>query len=100
MYIYIYRNNNKEKIRNAFSRKGTSGIVRSGNGPQHNLGEFKKFAKDLGFRHMPSSPEYPRSNGLAEKAVETAKNFLEETKEDNKDPYLAVLEVRNAPIDN
>ena len=49
---------------------------------------------------MPSSPEYPRSNGLAEKAVETAKNFLENAKEDNKDPYLAMLEVRNAPVNN
>ena len=49
---------------------------------------------------MPSSPECPRSNGLAEKTVQTAKNPLEKAKEDNKDPYLAMLETRNTPLDN
>ena len=49
---------------------------------------------------MPSSPEYPRSIVLAEKAVQTAKNLMEKAKEDNKDPYLAMLEARNTPVNN
>ena len=61
---------------------------------------MKRFAKDWGFQHIPSSPEYPRSNGLAEKAEQTAKNLPNKAKEYNKDPYLAILEARNTPVDN
>ena len=32
--------------------------------------------------------------------VQTTKNLLEKAKEDNKDPYLAMLEARNTPVDN
>ena len=59
----------------------------------------KRFAKYWGFQHIPSSPEYPRSNGLTEKTEETEKNFVEKAKEDNNDPYLAMVEVRNTPVD-
>ena len=83
------------------SRLGTPEIVQSDNGPQYNSSrEFKRFAKDWGFQHIPSSPEYPRSNGLAEKTVQTAKNIPEKVKDDNKDPYLIMLEARNTSVDN
>ena len=58
-----------------------------------------KFAKDWGFQHIPNSPEYLRSNGLAEKTVQIVKYILEKAEEDSKDPYLAMLEVRNTPVD-
>ena len=38
--------------------------------------------------------------GLAERTVQTAKRILDKTKAENKDPYLALLEYRNAPVDN
>lgn len=44
-----------------------------------------RFAKDCEFLHMPGSPEYLRSNGLAEETIQT-KNPLEKAKEDNKNP--------------
>ena len=37
---------------------------------------------------------------MAEKTVQTAKKILEKVKKDNIDPYLAMLEVRNTPVDN
>ena len=37
---------------------------------------------------------------MAEKTVQTAKKNLEKVKKDNIDPYLAMLEVRNTPVDN
>ena len=90
-----------KKIKNVVSRLGTPEIVKSDNGPQYNSSrEFKRFAKDWGFQHIPSSPEYPRSNGLAEKTVQTAKNIPEKVKDDNKDPYLIMLEARNTSVDN
>ena len=89
-----------KKIKNVFSRMGIPEVLRSDNGPQYAAETFEKFAKDWGFQHIPSSPEYPRSNGLAEKTVQIVKDLLEKAKEDNKDPYLAVLEVRNTPVDN
>ena len=85
-----------KKIKNEVSRLGTPEIIKRNNGPQYNCSrEFKRFAKDWGFQHIPSSPEYPRSNGLAEKTVQTAKNIPEKVKDDNKDPYLIMLEARN-----
>ena len=33
-------------------------------------------------------------------AIQTAKDLLEKTKEDNIGPYLAMLEARNTPVDN
>ena len=45
------------------------GVVLSHNGPQFNSREFPQFAKQYGFKHVTSCPEYPQSNGKAEKAV-------------------------------
>lgn len=90
-----------KKIKNVVSRLGTPEIIKSDNGPKYNSSrEFKRFAKDWGFQHVRSSPEYPRSNGLAEQTVQTAKNLPEKEKYDNKDPDLRVLEARNTSVDN
>ena len=74
--------------------------MRSDNGPQYSSSSFKMFAKDRRFQHITSSPEYPRSNGLAEKTIQTVKCLLENTKDDNKYPYLMMFEARNTPVDN
>ena len=73
--------NNLKKI---FARFGIPEKVVSDNGPQysntrHLLSrnhEFKEFADEWGFSHTTSSPEYPQSNGAAERAVQTVKRFL------------------------
>ncbi|XP_028418183.1 uncharacterized protein K02A2.6-like [Dendronephthya gigantea] len=52
------------------------------------------------FEHQTSSPYYPKSNGLAEKAVQTVKTLLSKAKADGKDPYLSLLEYRNTPIED
>jgi hypothetical protein len=36
---------------------------------------------------------------MAERHIQTVKNILTKAKESNKDPYLAMLEVRNTPVD-
>ncbi|XP_071118404.1 uncharacterized protein [Haliotis cracherodii] len=61
--------------------------------------EFALFAKTWGYTHKTSSPGYPQSNGLAEKAVQSAKRILEKSSRDGSDPYLAILNQRNTPRD-
>jgi len=83
-----------------FARHGIPDVVRSDNGPQYTATQYKQFAQDWKFEHQTSSPYYPRSNGLAEKAVQIVKRLLSKAKQDGKDPYISLLEYRNTPIDN
>ena len=45
-----------------------------------------------------SLPEYPQSNGFAEKCVQTIKKMFLKCKNDKTDPYLGLLSLRNTPI--
>ena len=97
--------NNLKKI---FARFGIPAEVVSDNGSQYSntrnlfnsTHEFKRFAEDWGFRHTTSSPEYPQSNGAAERAVQTAKRILKKAAADNKDPFEGLLKYRNTPFDD
>ena len=61
--------------------------------------EFELFAKKWNFKHTTSSPNYPQSNGMAKRAVQTVKNLLKKARNYGRDPYLALLEYRNTPRD-
>uniref|UniRef100_A0A1Y1LGW0 RNA-directed DNA polymerase n=1 Tax=Photinus pyralis TaxID=7054 RepID=A0A1Y1LGW0_PHOPY len=87
------------KLKIIFSRLGIPRIVCSDNGPEFASYEFKKFSKEWDFDHVTSSPRYPQSNGHVERAVQTVKNILRKCLDDKKDPYLALLDYRNTPID-
>ena len=50
-----------------------------------------------GISHKTSSPIYPKSNGLIEKAMQTYKNIFTKPSENRDDPYLSLLEYRNTP---
>lgn len=60
--------------------------------------ECKNFSKDWNFEFCTSSPKYPRSNGQAERAVQTAKLMFKKCSYDNVDIHLALLEFRNTPV--
>ena len=87
------------KLKSHFSRYGIPETVYSDNGPQYDSAAFKAFADTWGFTHVTSSPTYAQSNGLAERAVRTAKGILQKAKESKSDPYLALLLYRNTPRD-
>ncbi|KAK3104380.1 hypothetical protein FSP39_000658 [Pinctada imbricata] len=72
----------------------------SDNGPQFASAEFKSFAQTYGFEHITSSPLYPKSNGLAEKSVQTVKNLIKKCSDSGDDIYLALLDLRNTPRDD
>ena len=99
---------NKYNLKKVFARYGIPEEVISDNGSQYsNTGnlfdsthEFRMFAKEWGFKHTTSSPEYPQSNGAAERAVQTAKRILKKASADGKDPFEGLLKYRNTPFED
>ena len=87
------------KLKEIFARYGIPDVLYSDNGPQYSSEEFQKFAREWGFNHVTSSPYHPQSNGLAERAVRSAKDLLEKCKRDGTDINLAMLNQRNTPRD-
>ena len=85
-------------MKSLFSRHGIPIEVVSDNGTQYTAEEFQSFAKTYGFIHTTISPRYPQSGGLHEKTVQTVKNMLLTCNKTKQDPYLALLQYRNTPI--
>lgn len=83
-----------------FACHGIPEVYVSDNGPQYNSARFKAFAKEYGFQHVTSSPQYPRGNGLAERTVQTLKGLMDKAKESNEDFALALLAYRASPHDS
>ena len=86
-----------ERLKEWFSVHGIPEIVESDGGPQFKAKLFTDFANEWGFKHQKSSPYYPKSNGFAERNVQTAKNLLKRCWLDNTDIHLAMLMWRNTP---
>ena len=63
-----------------------------------NSAAFQQFAKQWDFNLTTLSPLYPKSNGLAERNVQTMKQMLRKITETNGDIYVGLLEWRNTPI--
>lgn len=80
-----------------FTRYGVPDTVVSDNGPQYNSAEFARFANQLNFEHVPSSPRYPQSNGKVENAVKTVKRLFKKCKESGTSEFQAPLDWRNTP---
>ena len=76
-----------------FSHHGIPQEMISDNMP-YNSREFRDCTRDWGFKVTTSSPTYPQSNGLSEKAVQIVKRILKKT----SDPYIGLLEYRNTPV--
>ena len=55
------------------------------------------FATQWDFKHVTSSPEFPQCNGLAERAVQSAKQLMEKSERDGTDVFLNLLNMRNIP---
>lgn len=75
-------------------------IVFSDNGPQFTSRDFKTFSTNWDFQQQMLSPEYPRSNGLVERKIQTVKRTLKKANESNDDPYLSLLILNTAPDEN
>ena len=51
--------------------------------------KFQDFTKFNGIRHVTSAPYHPTSNGLAERAVQTVKEFLKKPFSDSQQTRLS-----------
>ena len=87
------------KLKMHFARYGIPEKITSDNGPQFSSEQFRTFAASWDINHVTSSPRYPQSNGMSEKAVQTAKRIMTKATESRTDPYIALLEYRNTPVD-
>ena len=83
-----------KKTKSIFARYGIPEEVFSDNSSQYSSCSYKDFAKQWNFTHTTSSPEFPQSNGLVERAIQTIKRTLIKCQETNSDPYLALLALR------
>ena len=77
-----------------FAHLGVPKRVRSDNGPCYASSEFQAFAENWRFVHVTSSPRYPQSNGLAERAVGIVKHMWRKT----VDRCSALLAYRSTPM--
>jgi len=65
-----------------FSRHGIPDVLILDNGPQFLSHEFRQFIQQYQIDHHTSSPYHPQSNGMTEKAVQTAKSLMKKAKQD------------------
>ena len=80
-----------------FARHGIPYILISDHCPQFDNAEFARFDKEWDFT---LSPYYLKSNGLAERTIQTLKKVLKKARKDGTDPNLAILELQNTPRTN
>ncbi|XP_033760674.1 uncharacterized protein K02A2.6-like [Pecten maximus] len=73
-----------ELLRNLFARHGIPEQLVSDNGPQFISEEFRQFMKQNGIRHSTSSPYHPRTNGQAERFVQTFKQAMKNAKDEKR----------------
>ena len=83
-----------QKLKRHFARYGIPSIVISDNGPQFYCEEFGSFAREWDFEHRTSSPGHPKSNGMVELAVKSAKKIITRA---GADAHKAILSYRNTP---
>ena len=82
-------------MKSIFARHGIPKLVVSDN--QLDKIEFKNFQKEWDFKLTTSSPHYPKSNGMAERTVQTVKKLPKKALANGEDPYLALLAYRTTP---
>ncbi len=84
-------------LKTVFSRHGVPCEVFSDNGPQFCSREFDAFAKEWGFQHTTSSPNYPRSNRLAESSVKIVKALMKKSRDGKTDFHQSLMIYSSAP---
>ncbi|XP_060806968.1 uncharacterized protein K02A2.6-like isoform X2 [Amyelois transitella] len=88
-----------QKLMKIFSTHGFPRYIVSDNMPFGSF-DFKQFALKNDIELIMSSPHYPQSNGLSEKAVGIVKSLLKKCEESGTSFDLAMLHYRTSPVAN
>ena len=88
-----------KSIKAVIARFGIMDTLMSDNGPAYSSEEFETFTREYVIHHVTSSPTHPQSNGLAEKAVQTAKRLIKKCSQTGGDIYLALLDLNSTQRD-
>ena len=94
-----------DALRLLFSRFGVPKTIVSDNGTQFTSKEFEEFSKALSIEHLTIAIYHPRSNGLAERFVDTFKRALKknqgtDTDEKSLEKFLSVYRITLNPNTN
>lgn len=84
-------------LKDVFSTHGDPMFIHADNNPFNSV-EFRRFADSINCKVITSSPNFPRSNGRAEKAVNVAKLILKKSREERQDYKEALKEFRNTIV--
>lgn len=85
------------KFKMVFARFGCPDVVSCDNVPFNSF-KMNQFAREWNFEIISRSPNYPRSNGLAEKAVDLSKKMIKKSTESGVEMYKILMEYRNTPV--
>ena len=86
-----------EKLKSVFATFGIPDMLCADNVP-FGSSVIKDFAREWGFDVATRSPNFPQSNGLAEKAVGIAKNLLKKSLCEGSDLQYGLLQYRSTPL--
>ena len=86
-------------LKEQFSRHGIPDCLITDNGSQLTSRKFKKFISEWEVNHVTSSPYHPRSNSKVESTVKIAKGLFKKALRSGQDPWLALLDHRNTPVE-
>ena len=91
-----------EELDRIFADLGGPEVLISDHGPQFGSAEFRAFTKKIAITHHTARTEYPESNGMAERTIQTAKNILRKVISDGKslNDALQVRTIRSTPVDS
>ncbi len=77
---------------------GRPEVLESDNGSQFASAEFREYCKKINVAQTTSSPEFPQSNGLSERHIQTVKNVLLKMFADGKTLWEALAAIRSTPV--
>ena len=85
------------QCKQVFSKYRWHDTLISDNGPCYTSQAFTSVMQAFSVNHIPSSPHYLQSNGLAEKYVQIVKCLFNKAKEEGKDFYKCLIVYCNTP---